>query len=671
MAKTDILDAAGESARHLYVYNGGFLTNGRVRRILSLAGYDIKLGKPGENDLIGVWGQSPTSPRGEAVAKKTDAPILRVEDAFLRSVLTGRDGAAPMGLHLDSRGVHFDPSVPSDLEMILRDDPLDDAALLNRARDGIEMIRHTHLSKYNAFDPASPAPDAGYVLVIDQTRGDAAVKASGADSNTFKEMLFYAQTEHPTARIVIKTHPETSAGHRAGYFTDADASDRISLCDTPLSPYTLFDGAIAVYTVSSQMGFEAILTGHKPIVFGQPFYMGWGLTEDRKPLDRRQRKLTRNQLFAAAMLIYPKWYDPFHDRLCTFEVAAHNLAAAARAWRDDHAGWDAHGMRLWKRKPLQKFFGHFAPVRFTDQIGTGPQMVWAGKFTDTLRDHGVTRVEDGFLRSRGLGAELTPPMSLVLDDVGIYYDPTAPSRLEALIESSPTLPDVAVRRADRLIAAINKQRLSKYNLDKPAPDTLPKGRRILVPGQVEDDASIAFGAGDVNTNRGLLEAVRAANPAAILIYKPHPDVEAGLRTGAVPDAAEIADVVADQSDPIALLDMVDEVWTMTSLIGFEGLLRSKKVTCLGTPFYAGWGLTDDRAMPNLRRTATPTLSQLAHATLIEYPRYFDPKTGMACPPEVVVDRLVSGDIPRAGFVHRLIAKAQGVFASYAHIWRRG
>uniref|UniRef100_UPI004048BDB5 capsular polysaccharide biosynthesis protein n=1 Tax=Yoonia sp. TaxID=2212373 RepID=UPI004048BDB5 len=669
-------DAAGGSSRRLFVYNGGFLTNTRVRRILTLAGFDIRLGKPARGDLVGIWGQSPTSGRGKAVAGKTDAPLLHVEDAFLRSVLTGRDGDDPIGLHIDHKGVHFDPATVCDLEEILRDHPLDDTALLTRARDAIEMLKTRHLSKYNAFDPATPAPDPGYVVVIDQTRGDASVKASGADLNTFREMLFYAQTDHPFAQIIIKTHPETSAGHRGGYFTAADTNDRVHLCDTPISPYTLFDGAVAVYTVSSQMGFEAILTGHKPVVFGQPFYMGWGLSDDRKPLDRRQRNLTRNQLFAAAMLLYPTWYDPFHDSLCDFESAAATVAANARAWRDDHAGWTAHGMRLWKRKPLQKFFGRYAAVKFANASATqnsGPaqskQMVWAGKITPALAAQGVWRVEDGFLRSRGLGADLTPPLSLVLDDIGIYYDPTAPSRLETLINASGSLSQAARDRAAALIKSLTDAGLSKYNTGGADVAKLPKGRRILVPGQVEDDASITLGASDINSNQALLAACRAANPAAIIIYKPHPDVEAGLRTGAVANARDLADAVLTQTDPISALRQVDEVWTMTSLLGFEALLRGIPVTCLGTPFYAGWGLTDDRAMPVTRRAATPDIIALAHAVLIDYPRYFDPKTGLSCPVEIVVERLTTGDIPKPGRANRIGAKLQGLVASYAYLWR--
>ncbi len=676
MAFEDISAAAGETPRRLYVYNGGFLTQKRVRRILTLSGYDISLGKPSANDLIGVWGQSPTSWRGEAVSDRTTAPVLRVEDAFLRSVLPGRDGEPPLGLHLDSRGVHFDPSKPSDLEVILREEPLDDTVLLNRARDCMEAIQRSHLSKYNAYDPKTPAPDPGYVLVIDQTSGDASVTASRADRNTFLEMLFVAREEHPAARILVKTHPETVQGHRDGHFRDSDLSENVEFFSDAVSPHHLLEGAIGVYTVSSQFGFEAILAGHKPVVFGQPFYIGWGLSDDRMPLDRRQRKLTRAQLFAGAMILYPRWYDPYRDTLCELETAIQTLDAHTRAWRDDGDGWVASGMRLWKRGPLQNVFGQHRKMMFEDDPDKADalaaktergRMVWAGKADG---HDSALRVEDGFLRSRGLGADLIAPLSLVLDDLGIYYDPTAPSQLEELINSATSLPDAATGRAEKLMKQIIGSGLSKYNLaadDLPA--DLPKGRRILVPGQVEDDASIRLGTFEVSTNRDLLTATRAANPAAVILYKPHPDVEAGLRTGAVPDAEDFADVVLTKTSPIAAMDAVDAVWTMTSTLGFEALLRGKDVTCLGSPFYSGWGLTDDRAMPIERRASRPTMAQFAHAVLIDYPRYFDPMTNLPCPVEVVVERLENGSIPRPSRKNRLLAKLQGAFASYAHLWR--
>ncbi|WP_333713643.1 capsular polysaccharide biosynthesis protein [Yoonia sp.] len=654
-------------SQNLYVYNGGFLTQGRVRRILGLAGYDIRLGAPGAGDLVGVWGHSPTAPRGEAVADRRGAGVIRVEDSFLRSVGLGRDGDPPIGLNIDRNGVHFDPATRSDLETILTEDPLDDTALLDRARAGIEMMRKHQISKYNTHDPALPPPEPGYVLVIDQTRKDAAIRASGCDSNSFREMLFFALTEHPGARVIIKTHPETAAGHREGYFTKADENERITICDAPVSPWVLFEGAVAVYTVSSQLGFEAILAGHKPVVLGQPFYIGWGLTEDRKPLQRRQRTLTRAQLFAGAMLLYPRWFDPYHDRLCTFEEALATLTVLTRAWREDRHGWQAEEMRLWKRNPLQQVFGSVKPVRFgtAKPGGLRPVMRWAGK-----GGTGAVLVEDGFLRSRGLGADLIAPLSLVLDDVGIYYDATRPSRLENILNDSASLTAAERARAAALIARITEAGLSKYNLTGDALPDLPEGRRILVPGQVADDASIRLGASEVTTNTALLQAVRKANPAARIIYKPHPDVAAGLRPGKVADAETLADVVLRDADPIAAIEAVDEVWTMTSLLGFEALLRGKPVTCLGMPFYAGWGLTDDRAMPIPRRAARLDLPALVHGALIAYPRYFDPVTRLPCPPEVIVDRIANDDIPPPPRGNRMLAKLQGLLAGYAYLWRR-
>ena len=273
----------GADRRDLYVYNGGLLTGKRIRRMLDLAGWNVRLGLPGENDWVGVWGQSPTAPRGQAVARATGAPILRVEDAFLRSVLPGRDGAQPLGLCLDTQGVHFDPSTPSALETLLATHPLDDTSLLDAARAGMDRMGFHGLSKYNNFDPEAQLPKAPYVLVMDQTLGDASLAASGAGIATFKEMLVFAQTEHPGQKVVIKTHPETIAGHRQGHFSPQDANDRVVLLSDPVSPWQLMQGATAVYTVSSGMGFEAIFAGHKPRVFGQPFYAGWGLSQDEAP----------------------------------------------------------------------------------------------------------------------------------------------------------------------------------------------------------------------------------------------------------------------------------------------------------------------------------------------------------------------------------------------------
>jgi len=647
----------------LHCYSTSFFTQSRLRRILGLAGYPPRLGLPARGGLVGVWGHSPTAPRGQAIAARRGAAVVRVEDAFLRSLFPGRSGSPALGLVIDHGGMHYAPDSGSDLLQILAKHPLDDAALLTRARHAMARLQAAHLTKYSATltdGPDLPAP--GYVLVIDQTRGDAAITMGGATAQSFANMLAAARTDHPHHRIIIKTHPETAQGHRPGYFGPNDADARTTVLATPLSPWALLEGAVAVYTVSSQMGFEAIVEGHRPHVFGAPFYAGWGLSTDHAPLPNRQRRLTAAQLFTAAMLLYPVWYDPYNDQLCQLEQVIDTLEAQARAWREDRHGWACQGISLWKRRHMRAFFGQHGTLYFaktaqkaaqTAQATGARHMVWASHASPPAPPHtaghspGVTRVEDGFLRSNGLGARLVAPLSLACDGIGIHYDPAQPSLLEGLIAQRAKLrPDQALR-AQTLLHAVLQAGVSKYNIGQPPPTTLPRPAAgqplILVPGQVENDASVLRGAPlDLRTNRALLARVRAENPKAMLIYKPHPDVEAGLRPGHVADAETWADLVLEDTDSAALLPHIDAVWTLTSLLGFEALMRGRTVVTLGAPFYTGWGLTRHLGMDLPRRSARPGLLGLVHAALIDYPRYHDPLSNQPCPPEVALARLAAG-----------------------------
>ena len=645
--------------RPLHVY-ARKLRFGPVAEILRAAGWRPVLGKPDREGTVGVWGASPIAWRGERMAERTGASLLRIEDPWLRSVRTGRSGEPPLGLLID-RGLHFDASAPSDLETLLATHPFDDAALLSRARDVMERLKRLHLSKYNAFDPALSAPEPGYVLVIDQTRGDASVIASAATEATFRDMLIQARLDHPGARVLIRGHPETAEGHRAGHFAAVDAEGPVAFADPAISPWHMLEGAVAVYTVSSQMGFEAIMAGHRPVVFGTPFYAGWGLTEDRADLPRRTRRLTRAQLVAGAMVEYPVWYDPHRRERCAVETVIDMLEARTRAWREDARGYVAVEQRLWKRRHLQAFFGSRRPLYFRDYPAEHPDRIllrWGAKETGP----DAVNVEDGFLRSRGLGAQLVPPLSLVMDRRGMYFDATRESDLDVLL--CEPLTEAQRLRADRLRRSVVAAGVTKYNVGAPPPD-LPEGHRILVPGQVEDDASIRLGAPGVRTNAELLRVAREANPDAVLIYKPHPDVETGLRPGAI-DAAE-ADVIARETSMNALLSEANEVWTITSLAGFEALMRGLPVTCLGMPFYAGRGLTTDH-LPHPGWREAVDLTTLIHAALIGYPRYFDPVIGQPCPPEIALMRLAEGGIPGRPAL-RALAKAQGLLSSYAYLWR--
>lgn len=253
----------------------------------------------------------------------------------------------------------------------------------------------------------------------------------------------------------------------------------------------------------------------------------------------------------------------------------------------------------------------------------------------------TVRLEDGFLRSVGLGADLVRPLSWVMDRSGMYYDASAASDLEILLQTT-VFDDALIARARALRERIVAAGLTKYNVGQ-GNWQRPAGveRVVLVPGQVESDASLAHGASGVRTNIGLLQAARAAAPDAYLIYKPHPDVSAGLRKRGQGESEAhcLCDEVVSNLSISALLDQVDAVHVMTSLMGFEALLRGKRVRCEGLPFYAGWGLTED-AHVCPRRMHGLTLDALVAGALILYPAYVSQVTGYFTTPERALDELL-------------------------------
>lgn len=272
------------------------------------------------------------------------------------------------------------------------------------------------------------------------------------------------------------------------------------------------------------------------------------------------------------------------------------------------------------------------------------------------------RIEDGFLRSVGLGAGLARGASVGFDDEGIYFDALRPSRMERLL-AERVLSPAERARAEGLIARIRKARVTKYNVGGTgALPSVPGDRTvILVPGQVADDAGVRRSlsatidcAACDNVNLELLRQVRARNPQAHILFKPHPDVAARLRAGRLePREVEgLADQVVEGCDILDLVDLADRVETFSSLSGFEALLRGKPVTVYGMPFYAGWGLTDDLT-DCARRGRRLDLATLAHVAFIDYPLTVDPVSLVPCGPEFLISRLES---QRASTRHRIATR---------------
>ena len=335
--------------------------------------------------------------------------------------------------------------------------------------------------------------------------------------------------------------------------------------------------------------------------------------------------------------------------------------------RDDGDIRVACGIAWWKRKRIAQFLRgkDRAPLLFIEDAaaaaaaaGDGAIAVWPSRMPEgleALAGDRLVRIEDGFIRSIGLGADLHPPLSIVVDRSGIYYDPNRPSDLETILESTAFSPEL-LARAEALIDTIILRGISKYASEAPAPTRArPAKRTILVPGQVEDDLSVRCGGAGVAGNLDLLRRARAAEPDAHILFKPHPDVDAGHRRGHVPDTAlrDYADEIVRGEAMPSLLARIDGVHVLTSLTGFEALLRGLEVTVHGQPFYAGWGLTRDLVAPIARRTRNLSLTELVAGTLILYPRYLDPVTERPCPPETLLQRFAEGWKPKLTWLIRL------------------
>jgi capsular polysaccharide export protein len=302
---------------------------------------------------------------------------------------------------------------------------------------------------------------------------------------------------------------------------------------------------------------------------------------------------------------------------------------------------------FWKRRIVRRCFPD-SRVKFISRPDQVPDQAWLAVWgmqtsLDAIpKNVQILRVEDGFLRSVGLGADIILPISFVIDRRGLYYDATKSSDLEMLLATSRFDPEL-LKRAAALRQRIVNLGLTKYNVGAESwrpPDT--SKRLILVPGQVESDAALEFSAPGLRRNMDLLRAVREANPDAHIIYKPHPDVVARLRPAGVVEhtAMQWCDEMVIDAPMDRLLTSVHEVHVITSLTGFETLLRGKPVTCYGHPFYAGWGLTTD-IIPIPRRQRRLTLDELVAGALILYPVYFDRKGAGIISPEAALDQLIA------------------------------
>lgn len=369
-------------------------------------------------------------------------------------------------------------------------------------------------------------------------------------------------------------------------------------------------------------------------------------------------------------------------------------------------------MTFWKKRFMARFFPGFDCVFTTWEsflrrlpsltaaaAGSG-EMITAAFWASSVRGQEKRRsiaelrrqpgirilmIEDGFVRSLGLGTDFYYPYSLVWDDQGIHYDPKSPSRFEILVREQCLRKDRddLAQRGAKLRRKIVENRISKYyrcperSFLANVADLKDHVRRqetrerifqkvIFVPAQVPGDAALRRG-GCGYDNLRLLQDVRRLNPEAFIIFKVHPDVLSGNRSDRLTrkDIARYADrIITGEYTSIECIEAADEVHTITSLSGFEALLRGKKVVCYGMPFYAGYGLTDDIAVRSRapealaawerRKMSRITLDELAGVALLQYPLYYNWNVGRASDCEDIVELFSTLDSTRRSILCSLI-----------------
>lgn len=655
------------------------------------------------------WGLKKSWQRARDKAQDQNLPIYSIEDGFLRSINTGIHSKHALSMVIDDLGIYFNLKQSSRLEqMILSRCHEDNWSALHKHYTNtiIEKIITHNLSKYNStLDCPSlhiKSQTSKHVLLVDQVEGDHSILGSGLtkrqSKQIFYKMLKNALQSHPDATIWIKMHP----ANKKGYLSKIKKhKKRVRVIKEKVNPIMLLKQISHVYTVSSHMGFEALMLknlGHNITVhcYGINWYSGWGLTEDyiskhvhklhNTVKDRRASNLenslkpTLEILFFAAYLDYSHYVDPATHKACNIDDSI-NWLITNQKWHQKLKGpVTIHDFSKWKIPFIKKFINfentkvlvkpntkklNFIKGDMNQSLEQNPNMAhitWGFKnYCDlSYKLDNVYCMEDGFIRSNGLGATLLAPLSLVLDSQGIYYNATQVSDLETLLNTCPDLNKTQMERVTRLQRQLLNQRVSKYNvgkaigsdsyLSKLIQNKKIKNRtKILIVGQVEDDLSIKYCGSLITTNTDLIKAVRMDNPNAFLIYKPHPDVEAGLRKGKVQkETLSLTNTIAHDVAMPDCLALVDEVHTISSLTGFEALLRGISVSCYGLPFYAGWGLTIDKnssVAPKseflLRRNRKDPLTvlQLIYCTLIEYPMYILPDGHGLAQVEQVIDYL--------------------------------
>ncbi|ECK7438115.1 capsular polysaccharide biosynthesis protein [Campylobacter jejuni] len=644
------------------------IANARNFYTISLYKKNLKIKK---DDLFFGWGRKKSGLKAMNLAKKYKAKFILLEDGFIRSLNLGVEDSPSFSMVKDDIGIYYDATMPSKLENLLNTCEFKDEEI-KQAKKAIELIKKYKISKYNNnldIPDNYFQKDEKRVLIITQTANDASLEFGLAKDFKTLDMIKDAIKENPKSTIYIKIHPDVLSGKKQSDLDLNSLPKECILITENFNPIALLEFFDKVYTKTSGMGFEALMQECECICYGMPFYAGWGLTKDKLECKRRMQKRSLEEVFYAAYILYAEYFNPYLNQKSNIFDTIQTLAKYKDIEKVNSNKLFMLGFTLWKRHFIKPFFkAKDNEIIFLNSIKSLVRyklkeddkfFIWGKKYDEnTLKNlllvkakeqnltnftPKVSLVEDGFIRSISLGSDLTRPFSLIVDDKGLYIDPNKPSKLEELLQNE-IFDENILNRAKNIIKILLENRFSKYNglKHENLKINAKTGQKIiLIPAQVEDDASMILGGFGLST-LDLLKEVRSKNQDAYIIFKPHPDVLSGNRVGLKDETLilEFCDEIVKDCSIDSAIKIADEIHTITSTSGFDALLRAKKVFTYGMPFYAGWGLTKDKYRCE-RRTRKLSLEELVAGALIAYPRYINPKTKTLCEIEVCLDIMLN------------------------------
>lgn len=609
--------------------------------------------------------------------------IQYLDFGFLSSKFCKQGNLQPIALAYDDLAPYFSEKA-SDLELLLSQyDFNSEPELIDRADTFIEKLLKFDLDEKKQIYGEKTKQR---ILILGQAEDDLYVTQGSGQQYSGNDLVSMAYLEHPEAQIIYKPHADVLHHRRKGLSNPKDVEHLCQILGEAFDLVDALEDVDQVYTISAPEAFEAIIRGIKVTTLGKPYYAGWGLTDDRQSYERRNRVLSLQEFVVGYYLKYLKYYDPGYNKLTELEDAFERLIAfremesvktefnnkieldkqanilesyepkpvikntffiyCSLEWRPIFESLYQHQKLIFLKKPMtpQVFIETWAKkIKFCQDAVLMIQSDIAEKFLWDFAQKNhipVYFVREGLIDGKSL---LNKKFSIAMDSKAPFNSYHEISDMENLLLSCDLTQEP--QWLEKVKALIENLYLSDKQFYKNTWNANTaygekKNKRVLVIGEAEDDINIKLASPIKFSANELVELAYLENPDAQIIYKPFRGYLNAKVAGHLNpyNVQHICTLLTDDILPEQSLETIDHVYTLTSNLGFSALLRGIQVTTLGCPFYAGWGLTDDRQSIE-RRSKTLSLYELVAVIYFQYFKYYDPILKAIVPLDMVLKRI--------------------------------